>query len=245
MEEIRRKKTDKQRLSRNEKESSSKAWYKDKLDMYDSIAFGNANKSVFGFTNSEGGLLFDYADKKNHYQRMKINYDLYNGIVNHRDFEYLTKPFGDEFGDLPINFTHKDILSPKIKSLQGLEMKRPFEWKIIATNEEATSRKEKELFDRVKQWVINSIMEPIKVQLEQEALANSQGKELTDDEKAKIQQQVAEQLKTMTPPEVKKYMVRDHQDPAEVLATQIIEYIMQKEEFQRKTNLIWRHGLIS
>lgn len=245
MEQQRRRKSTKQRLSRSEKESNSKSWYKDKLDDYDSIAFGNANKGVFNFNNSEGGLLFENSTKRSHFHRMASNYNLFNNKVNLRDYDNIVKPFGDEFGELPVTFTHKDILSSKIKALLGIEMKRPFEWRAIATNEEATSRKEKELFDGIKQYVVNSIIEPIRVQLEQEAMMNSQGQELTDDDKKKIQEQVAEQLKTMTPPEVKQYMIRDHQDPAEVLATQIIEYILQKEEFSRKTNILWKHGLIS
>lgn len=235
----------KQRLSRAEKEANSQSWYKDEIDKFDSVSFEGNNVAGFSFSNSNGGLLGEDSGKKGHYRKMKINYDLYNNIIDKQDFQYLIKPFGDEFGELPANFSNKDILSSKIKALQGLEMKRPFEWKVVATNEEATSRKEQEMFGRIKEFVTASIVEPIKVQLEQEAMANAKGQELNEDQKRQIQEQVAQQLKVMTPPEVKKYMARDHQDPAEAMAHQILEYIIQEQEFNLKANKIWKHGLIS
>ena len=245
MNEQRRRESKKQRLTREEKNANNKAWYKDQLDLFDRIALGNINRSSFSFSNSEGGVLFDATGRGSQYRRMKINYDLFNNIINKMDFEYITKPFGEEFGELPADFTNKDIISSKVKALIGLEMKRPFEWRVVATNDEATSRKEKEFFDGIKNWVNNSIMAPIQAQLEQQAMEESKGKELTGDEKRQIQEKIQEQMKAMTPPELKKYMVREHQDPAEVQANQILQYLIQKEEFFQKANKIWKHGLIS
>ena len=241
----RRSKIKKQRLSREEKNSNQKAWFKDQMDLFDRIALGNLNRSTFSFSNSEGGVLFDATGKGSQFRRMKTNYDLFNNIINKNDFSYMIKPFGEEFGELPANFTNRDILSPKLKALFGIEMKRPFEWRVIATNEEATTRKEKEFFGQIKDYVVNSIMSPIRVQLEQQAMEQQQGKEMTADEKGNMQQEIEQQLKTMTPPEVKRYMMRDHQDPAEELGNQILEYLIQEQDFENKANKIWKHGLIS
>ena len=201
MNEQRRRESKKQRLTREEKNANNKAWYKDQLDLFDRIALGNINRSSFSFSNSEGGVLFDATGRGSQYRRMKINHDLFNNIINKMDFEYITKPFGEEFGELPADFTNKDIISSKVKALIGLEMKRPFEWRVVATNDEATTRKEKEFFDGIKNWVNNSIMAPIQAQLEQQAMEESKGKELTGDEKRQIQEKIQEQMKVMTPPE--------------------------------------------
>lgn len=232
----------KERLTRSQKNAKGKQWYKDMIDHYTNMSQAS-NKALFGFTNSEGGVLFN--GDPSHYDRMTINYNLFNGILNKSDFESVVRPFGDDVGDLPGRFTNKDIVSGKIKALLGLEMKRPFEWRIIAINDEATSRKEKEYFGMIQEYVVNSIIQPIKTQLEQQAMAETEGRELTDDEINQIQQQIAEQLKAMTPPEIKKYMAREHQDPAEVLGNQLINYLLQKEDFFTKTNRILKHGLLS
>lgn len=226
----------KKRLTRDEKNAHQKRWFKDELDNLDRISFSNG--SYFEFT-SDGG------NTGSEFRKMKINYDLFNNIINKRDFEHVCAPFGAEVGELPADFTNKDIISGKVKALIGMEMKRPFSWKVIATNEEATTRREQAEFGKHKDFVVNSIMEPIRTEIQQKYVQQQQGRELSPDEARKIQEQVAQELKAMTPPEVKKYMKREHQDPAEALSHQILEYLMQKEDIKMKFNKAWKHGLIS
>lgn len=245
MREQSRRNSKKQRLTRSEKEANQKAWYKDQMDMFDRISLGNLNRSAFSFSNVEGGILFQQGGRGNQYRRMKSNYDLFNNIIDTAEFNYMIKPFGEEFGEMPANFTNRDILSPKLKALFGIEMKRPFEWRIFATNEEATSRREKVFFEGIRDYVVSSIMNPIRMQLEQQAMESQQGRELTQDEIKTLQQEVEGQLKAMTPTEVKKYMMRDHQDPAEEMGNQVLEYVIQEQDFETKANKIWKHGLIS
>lgn len=40
-------------------------------------------------------------------------------------------------------------------------------------------------------------------------------------------------------------MEREHQDPAEVLSHQLLEYLVQKEDVKMKFNKAWKHGLIA
>ena len=224
-----------QRLSRAQKEADGKAWYKEQIKSLNKISF--ASGSMFGMTDSKG-VVSDYM-------RMKINYDLFNNIISKSDFEHVCYPYGKEAGKLPAEFNNKDIISGKIKALLGMEMRRPFSWKIVATNPEATSRREQEEFGRLRDFTVNSIMGPIKEQLEMESAEQTKGQPLTTEEKQRVQQEVAEKLKTMTPPEVKKYMQREHQDPAEALSHQLLQYLFQKENIRMKFNKGWKHGLIA
>ena len=224
-----------QRLTRAQKEADDKHWYKEQLRHLNKISFSNG--SMFGVSSTSGSV--------SDYKRMKVNYDLFNNIINKSDFEHVCYPFGKDVGELPTDFTNKDIISGKVNALLGMEMRRPFSWKVIATNPEASTRREEEETKRIKDFVINSIVAPIKVQLEQEAATQTKGQDLTPEERQRIEQEVAQKLKTMTPPEVKKYMSREHQDPAEVLAHQILQYLMQKESIKMKFNKGWKHSLIS
>ena len=224
-----------QRLTRTQKESGDKKWFKDQIRSLNKISFSSG--SMFGLTDLGGGI--------SDYRRMKVNYDLFNNIINKTDFEHVCYPFGKEAGELPVDFTNKDIISGKIKALLGMEMRRPFAWKIVATNPEASTRKEEEEFGRLKDYVINSIIAPIKQKLELEQAEATKGQELTTEERQRLEQEVAEKLKSMTPPEVKKYMAREHQDPAEALAHQLLQFLSQKENVRMKFNKGWKHGLIS
>lgn len=224
-----------QRLTRAQKEANDKKWFKDQLRSLNKISFSTG--SMFGLTNLGRGI--------SDYRRMKVNYDLFNNVINKADFEHVCYPFGKEAGELPADFTNKDIISGKIKALLGMEMRRPFSWKVVATNPEATTRKEEEEFSKLKDFVINSIIAPIKQKIELEQAQATKGQDLTTEEKQRIEQEVAQKLKSMTPQEVKRYMAREHQDPAEALAHQLLQYLIQKENIRMKFNKGWKHGLIS
>lgn len=200
-----------QRLTQAEKDKNNKAWYRDQANYRDRQAFN----TMWGWGPGNTG----------EYGRMRINYDLVNNKIDPKDFYYVTNPWGDEVGELPAQLTNRDITSSKIKAVMGIEARRPFNWKVVAVNEEATTRKEQEEFGRMKQFVVSQIMTPIEQEIATQFL---QGK--TQEEVQQAQQQIAEQLKASTPEEVKKYMRREHQDPAEILASQILTYLSQKLE---------------
>lgn len=218
-----------QRISTSAKNADKKAWYKEQCDMLDVNHFSER----FGH-----GLVSDY-------KRMKVNYDLFNNILNVQDFEYVCSPFGSEAGELPAKMVNRDISSGKIKSILGMEMKRPFSWKVVATNPEATTRREQEEFGRIREYVVNSIMSPIRQQVQEKYAAESEGSEITAEQKKQIEQQVAQETKSLTPQEVKKYMTREYQDPAEVMSHQLLEYLTQKCDLKRKFNNTFKHGLLS
>ena len=215
-----------QRLSMSEKNAKNKAWYKDQADALD---------------NEHGNLLSSGRDEVSEYSRMKVNYDLFNNVLNLSDFEYVCKPFGAEAGELPASMVNRDIVSGKIKALLGMEMKRPFSWKVMATNPEATTRREEEEFGKIREFVISEIMKPIRQEVEIKYQEELTGKELTEERKQEIAQQIAQETQAKTPPEVKKYMERDHQDPAEVLFHQLLEYLIQKCDIKTKFNKAFKH----
>ena len=222
-------------LTEAQKKRLDKYWYKEKLRMI--AGKSESSGGLFGISESDGQISRNRV--------LKTNYDLINNRINKADFDYVCKPFGEQVGQLPADFTNKDILSGKVKALQGMEMKRPFSYKLVAVNEEATTRKEEEEFRRLREYTINKIMEPIRVQAQQQAEAQAQGRELTPDEMQKIQAEVEQQTKAMTPPEVRRYMKREHQDPAEAMGNQLLNYLVKKEDVTTKFNLGWKHSMAS
>lgn len=217
------------RLTRKQKESNDYQWYKDNINNFCS----RTENYIFDFLEDE---TFVGNDK----HRMKSNYDLFNNKVNMKDFEAVCYPFGKDSGKPKTNFTHKDIVSGKIKALIGMEMRRPFSFKVLATNPEATTRKEQEEFNQIRDFVIQEITAPIRQQIMQEK-QNSQ-QQVPEEQ---LNQEIEQEVQARTPQEVKLYMEREHQDPAELLAHQILEYLKEKEDLRNKFNLAWKHGLLS
>lgn len=221
-----------QRLTQREKDANDKQWYKDQGNLLDSHSF--SENYFVGFNGITP------------YRRKKVCYDLFNNIVNMKEFEYVCQPYGANVGKLPANMTNRDIVSGKIKVLLGMEMGMPFSWKPYAVNEEATTRKEQEETRRIKQYVTNAVMMPIKLQLQAEMMAAQKGgKQLTPEEQQDLQGQLQDELESQTPDEVRRYMVREHQDPAEIQCQHIMNYLLQKEDVDRKFNKGFKHSCIA
>lgn len=218
-----------ERLSRNEKESNNFLWYREKIDMYDT----KANFLSIGY----GGV--------NEYKRMRVNYDLFNNIVDLSDFAYVATPYGAEQGEMPAQMANRDICSYRVKALIGMEMKRPFGYRVMATNKEASNRKVEEETNRIRDFVVESIMAPIKQQKEAEYQAQMKGRELTEQEMQEMQAQMESEIQQMTPDKIRVYMKRDHRDPAEVQGQQLLNYLIKKLDARKKFNNGWKHGLIS
>ncbi len=218
-----------ERLSTSQKNANKKEWYKNKANELD--------LDHNGLRESYGGV--------SDYKRMNVNYNLFNNILDLKDFEYVCKPFGAESGELPANMVNRDISSGKIKALLGMEMKRPFSWKVVAVNPEATTRKEQETFGRIRDFVVSEMLGPVRKEIEMQIAEETKGKNLTEDEQAAIQERIKQELNARTPVETKKYMEREHQDPAEVMSHQLLEYLIQKTDIRRKFNEAFKHLSLS
>lgn len=217
----------KHRLTERQKRANDNQWFKDQANLLDKISLRGSNVTGFGAISE--------------YRRKKVNYDLFNNIVDMKEFTYVCQPFGAEVGDLPANFTNRDIVSPKIKVLLGMEMNRPFSWKVVAVNEEATTRKEEEEFGRIRDFVVDEIMKPIRMEREKKLKEAQKGGQLNPEELQELQNQLDAEVEAKTPDKVRKYMSREHQDPAEALSRQLLEYLVLDKRIAHKFNKGMKH----
>lgn len=217
-----------QRITQKDKDADDQKYYKNQLDLLDGQAFQRVDSS-------------DVSESA----KMGVNYDLFNNILNTAELAYVCKPFGATSGELPAEMANRDIISGKIKAILGMEAKRPFGYQAIAVNPEATTRKETAEVDLIKKFVMSIIMTPIQQEIEIRYQEQQAGKPLTPEQKEEIKQAIAEETKAMTPPEVRKYMSREHQDVVEVLMNQILFYLIQRERIKDKFLKGFKHGLIS
>lgn len=221
-----------ERLSFREKNKNKQEWYRLKVDRISQETLPAYDK-----------------------MRIKVNYDLFNNKIVHSEFKSVIDPMGLDMGPLPAQLQNRDIVSGKIKALLGMEMQRPFSYKVFTTNPEATTEREKQHFAMLKQSVIDMIMGPIRQQLQQEMLMAQQGmnpegmsEEQMQQTQAKMQEieaEFAEKEKQMTPEEVNRYMEMDYQDPAEALSSQLLEYLTQHLRLKEKFSDMFKHALLT
>lgn len=220
---------DKHRLTRREKDANDQQWYKDYIDSFETDSSSNSS----GY----GGI--------SEYRRIKVNCDLFNNILDLSELAYVCTPFGADVGELPATMVNRDITSYRIKALMGMEMKRPYNYKVLATNKEATTRREEEETKRIKDYVLDQIMLPIRQEAEAKYQAQIKGRELTPQELQELQTQMQQEITSNTPDRVRRYMQRDHQDPSEVLGHQIMEYLNKEQDLRRKFSKGWKYAMLS
>ncbi len=88
---------------------------------------------------------------------MQTYYNLYNSIFDEKDFKRITNPFHVEDG-FPATPQDFNIIRPKIDLLIGEETKRPMNFRVIRTSQEAAS----ELQDKEKEMLMQYLMAAIK-----------------------------------------------------------------------------------
>jgi len=150
----------------------------------------------------------------------QVNYNLYNSIFDERDFDYVLNPMGlkGNYSNVATKMKNYNIIRPKIELLKGEEMKRPFSFRVRATNGEVVSQKQ----DEKRKAILEHL---------QAGMVQSQGGE------GEEEQQPLESIE--------KYFKSGYIHPREVTANQILEYGIQAEDLLRKFNEGWEHALIS
>ena len=84
------------------------------------------------------GNVVSGGQNKTRYGEMQTYYNLYNSIFDEKDFKRVTNPFKVEDG-YPVTPQDFNIIRPKIDLLIGEETKRPLNFKVVRTSQEAVS----------------------------------------------------------------------------------------------------------
>jgi hypothetical protein len=102
--------------------------------------------------------------------RKLINYDLYNGKVNHKDIETICDPLGiNTSNTFPARFQHYDIISEPIKLLIGEETKRPDNHIVVSESPDDINRKT----SAIKEKIFQALQQGLAYQIDPNADPNN------------------------------------------------------------------------
>ncbi|MBQ3950154.1 MAG: hypothetical protein II661_06745 [Bacteroidales bacterium] len=87
---------------------------------------------------------FNYSPVRRDVVRMKVNYDLVNGIIHMDDVARILNPGNVSTTFLPDKIQHYPIINPKLNTLRGEEAARVFDWRVIVTNPYSISQIEED-----------------------------------------------------------------------------------------------------
>lgn len=157
---------------------------------------------------------------------MQTYYNLYNSIFDEKDFKRITNPFKVEDG-FPATPQDFNIIRPKVDLLIGEETKRPLNFKVVRTSQEAVS----ELQEKGKEMLLNYIMASITARMSEE-------------EAAQYQQQL-DNGEIMPPEEIGKYLNKSYKDVIENTAYHTLTYLREKLNFDNEFIKGWKDALIA
>lgn len=157
---------------------------------------------------------------------MQTYYNLYNSIFDEKDFKKITNPFHVEDG-FPATPQDFNIIRPKVDLLIGEETKRPMNFRVIRTSQEAAS----ELQDKEKDLLMQYMMAQIQSKLGPE-------------EQKQFQQQL-QSGEIMPPQAIAKYMDKEYKDVVENTAYHTLEYLKEKLSLSNEFIKGWKDYLIS
>lgn len=166
------------------------------------------------------------GNSTSYYGELQTYYNLYNSIFDEKDFKSITNPFKveDGFPATPHDF---NIIRPKVDLLIGEETKRPLNFRVIRTSQEATS----EMQEKEKQMILQYIEAAI--------TAN-----MSPEEAQQFQQQL-QSGEIMPPEQIAKYMDKDYKDIVENTAYHSLTYLREKLDLDSEFIKGWKDGLIS
>lgn len=87
---------------------------------------------------------------------MFVAYGLYNSVYDEEDLKYVTNPFKVEDG-FPAKTQDMNIIRPKIDLLIGEESKRPFNIKVIQTNDDIVTQLQEEKKNLLMQYISSEL----------------------------------------------------------------------------------------
>lgn len=166
------------------------------------------------------------GNSTSYYGELQTYYNLYNSIFDEKDFKSITNPFKveDGFPATPHDF---NIIRPKVDLLIGEETKRPLNFRVIRTSQEATS----EMQEKEKQMILQYIEAAITARMSPE-------------EAQQFQQQL-QSGEIMPPEQIAKYMDKDYKDIVENTAYHSLTYLREKLDLNNEFIKGWKDGLIS
>lgn len=173
-------------------------WYRECIDGAESLAI----------LRTDGAL--------NHHYKMQVWENLDNDIIDENEIEKVFNPMQISNAVFPAAIKNYPLSVPKIDLLHGEEIKRRFDWKVLARNEDAYSTQTMALKDAIMQVVIDEI--------NNEAFSE-------EDAQRKIQ-------------EVSKYFKYEYKDLNELYATRVLEYLWREQDLRLKFSQAFRDALV-
>ena len=143
----------KQRVSYKEKSADNFKWGKDTINYL--CTYSSENTGYYYSDEQES----EHREYINSYNQKLSNYQLYNNILNQKDFEKECNPLGINVGQFKDEIKPYNKCYNKIQVILGEELKRPINYRCSIINSEGIKNKEMIKTHKLKHWIENQVQQ--------------------------------------------------------------------------------------
>jgi len=182
-------------------------------------------------------------------QRLKENYNLYNGkgtIKFSEDFGYNIQDEG--FDPSYADAQHHNIIDQIAKTMVGEQQRRNLTPIAIDSSNYATNIRKVERNRLYQRYIQEKLIAPIEQKALQEVMQQLGIEDvysLNPDEQMEFSKMVKEQAAAMTPEEIDRYMRNDYKSPSEIQAQKLVDYLMSEYDLKYLTDEGFKHAIIT
>lgn len=208
--------------------SKGKSWKKDSMDALEQIGTYQYFQNIYLIENYEmvkGKFIFKHYLEQDEYADMVYQLS--------REFE------------IPNYLRHYDIISQVINTLSGEYQKRPDNFRVKGYDENTTNNYIREKTKMLLEYVGEQINKEVQLRLAEMGFDPEKQDFQSVQEQEVYQQQMQEQAKALTPPEIEKFMKFKWQDVAELWGQYQIELDKQRFNLPEKERKEFEDMLIA
>lgn len=202
----------KQRLAYSKKIADDRKWAKQMVDHL-----------IINYVSDTNAV----NNSTSEYERKLSNYQLYNNVLNQKDFERECNPLGIEVGQFKDEIQPYNKTYNKIQTLLGEELARPLDYRTVLVNSDGIKSRQLQKDKLLKDFLI--------YEMEKTIAQTTNNPQAMD----------AEQQPPINPEEIDNYMQNSYLDAKEHTANQILQYLIRKLGVKDSMNDAFKHGLIS
>jgi hypothetical protein len=219
-----------QRLSWDKKKANDFEWVENCADYYDYYHGSHYSKKRI--------------------ERLKLNYNLYNGRGEEAMSHYSSMHIPDEDEEIFIedNVRHHSVIDQIAKSLVGEQQMRPLNPMAIDASGYGVNFRKKKRLELLQSHIQETIIGPTLEQITLEVMMRHGVQDpysLKPEEQQDLNSEIQQKVKSKTPKEIENFMRNEYKSPSELQAQKLLDYLLHEYDIKFITDQGFKHALIT
>ena len=197
-------------------------------------------------------LMQSTKDKTKRNERLKMNYDLYNGH-GQSAMEHFSDEFSYELAEEGITsdlegIKHYPIQDQVAKSMVGEQQRRKLKPVAVDVSKYSSNMRKKKRLELIQEKIQETVLNPLNKEVTMEYMRKNQIEDvysLSPEEQQQMQQEINQEVADRSPEDIDMYMSNKYKSPPEVQAQKITDWLVSEYDLKYLTDEGMKHAIIT